>query len=50
MLFFPIILGPVAITLSAIAMSKKEPQGTLALGLSVAAMLMGFVLGALAFS
>ncbi|MFI1703066.1 hypothetical protein [Streptomyces griseoruber] len=50
LLFFPIVLGPLAIVLSVLAMRRKEPYAALALGLSVAGMVFGFILGALAFS
>lgn len=50
LLFFPIVLGPVAIVLSAVAMKRKEPHASVALGLSVAGMVIGFVLGFLAFN
>ncbi|WP_327421154.1 hypothetical protein OG763_09885 [Streptomyces sp. NBC_01230] len=50
LLFFPIVLGPLAIVLSAIAMKRKEPQAALAMGLSVAGMVLGFIFGAIAFS
>jgi hypothetical protein len=49
LLFFPIVLGPVAIILSAVAMKRQEPHAALALGASVAGMVIGFILGALAF-
>lgn len=50
LLFFPIVLGPLAIVLSVLAMKRKESHAALALGLSVAGMVFGFILGALAFS
>ncbi|MEV6833285.1 hypothetical protein AB0N17_01915 [Streptomyces sp. NPDC051133] len=43
----PIVLGPVAIVLSAVALNKKEPHAALALILSIAGMAAGFILGAL---
>lgn len=49
-LFFPIILGPVAIVLSVVAMKRREPYAALALGLSVAGMVIGFILGAVVFA
>lgn len=49
-LFFPIVFGPVAIVLAAVAMSRGEPLGTLALGLSIPAMLLGFLIGFLVYA
>lgn len=43
-----IVLGPLAIGLSALAMKRKEPQAALAMGLSVAGMVLGFIFGAIA--
>lgn len=45
--FFPIVLGPVAIVLAAVAMSRNEPHATVALVVAVGAMLVGFILGVL---
>ncbi|MCT9003562.1 hypothetical protein [Streptomyces rhizosphaerihabitans] len=50
LLFFPIVLGPLAIVLSALAMKRKESHATLAMSLSVAGMVLGFILGAMAAS
>jgi hypothetical protein len=50
LLFFPIVLGPLAIVLSALAMKRKESHATLAMGLSVAGMVLGFILGSMAAS
>lgn len=47
LLFFPIVFGPIAIVLSSIALGRKEPHAALALGLSIAGMILGFILGAL---
>ncbi|MEV6191085.1 hypothetical protein AB0M19_01665 [Streptomyces sp. NPDC051920] len=44
--FFPIVLGPLAIVLSVVAMNRREPYAGLILGLSVAGMVVGFILGA----
>ncbi|MER6374910.1 hypothetical protein ABT255_42630 [Streptomyces mirabilis] len=48
-LFFPIVLGPAAIALSAVALHRKEPHAALALCLSIVGMTAGFILGALAY-
>lgn len=48
--FFPIVFGPVAIVLAGIAMSRKEPHAALALGLAVAAMVLGMILGVLFYA
>ncbi|WP_392965479.1 hypothetical protein [Streptomyces sp. LN245] len=45
--FFPIVLGPLAIVLSVVAMNRKEPYAGLIMGLSVAGMVLGFLLGAM---
>ena len=42
----PILLGPAAIILAAIAMSRKEPKAGQALAFAVVAILVGFALGA----
>lgn len=46
-LFFPIILGPMAIIFAGVAMSKRESQAKLAMGIAVGGMVLGFGLGAL---
>ena len=45
-LFLPILLGPVAIVLGAVGMSKGEPMGKIGLIVGIAGMLLGFALGA----
>ena len=42
--FAPIILGPIAIALAAIASSRKDPQAGRALIFAIVAMLVGFLL------
>jgi hypothetical protein len=46
--FFPIVFGVAAIVLAAIALSRRERFAKLALGVAIAATVLGFVLGALA--
>lgn len=49
-LFFPIVLGPVAIVLASVALSRKEPHAGLALGLSIAGMIIGVIIGAIVWT
>jgi cytochrome c biogenesis protein CcdA len=48
--FFPIVFGPVAIVLAAIAMRKGDPLARWALIAAIAGMVAGFVLGAVLYS
>jgi hypothetical protein len=41
----PIVLGPAAIIMSAIALGRKEPRAGAAMAVSVIGMLLGFVFG-----
>lgn len=50
LLFLPILFGPAAIGFAIAAKSKKESRGDLALGLSIGAMVLGMILGALFWS
>lgn len=43
----PILLGPAALVLAGIALSKKEPRGTVAMVVAVIGTVGGFALGAL---
>ena len=45
LLFFPIILGPAGIICAAVAMSKGDPLARWALGVAIAGMVLGFVIG-----
>lgn len=47
LLFLPILLGPAALVLAGIALSKKEPRGTVAMLVAVVGTIGGFALGAL---
>jgi hypothetical protein len=49
LLFFPIILGPVGIVLSAVAKSKGEKNAIIALSVAIGGMIIGLWLGAIAF-
>lgn len=49
-LFLPILFGPAGIICSAISMSKREPLGKPALIFSIAATILGFILGAVVFA
>jgi len=48
-LFFPILFGPAGLTLGGIAISKREPLGWVALGVSAAGLVIGMILGVLAW-
>lgn len=45
LLFFPIILGPAGIICAAIGLNKGDPLAKWALGVAVAGMVLGFVIG-----
>ena len=47
LLFLPILLGPAALLLAGIALSKKEPRATVAMVVAVVGTVGGFALGAL---
>jgi len=47
-LLLPIVLGPAGIICSAMAMSKNEPRGKVALAVSICGTFVGMFLGALA--
>lgn len=47
LLFVPIVLGPTAIILAAIAFVKKEKMAPVALAVSIVGMLVGMFIGAL---
>ena len=49
-LFLPIILGPLGIIFGAIAWSKGHPRGPAATIVSIAGLVVGFILGALMWS
>lgn len=49
-LFVPIVLGPAGGVLGYVAHRKGDPKGKLAIGIAVAATIVGLILGALAFS
>lgn len=48
--FLPIVFGVAAIICGGVAVSRKERLGKIALGVSIAATLLGFALGALVFA
>lgn len=50
LLFLPIILGPGGIALAIVGMNRKEPLAKIALGVAIAGMVLGFVLGAIVFA
>jgi hypothetical protein len=47
-LFFPIILGPLAIVFAGIALSKGQSLAKVAMGVAIGGMVLGFVFGFLA--
>ena len=47
LLVLPIVLGPAALVLAGIALSKKEPRGTVAMVVAVLGTVGGFALGLL---
>jgi len=47
--FCPILLGPAGIALGAVAVKKGDQKGWIAVGVSIAGMLAGFVIGAAFF-
>ncbi len=49
-LFIPILFGPAAIILAAVGWKKGDPLARYALPFAIVAMILGFVLGAIAFS
>ena len=48
-IFFPIILGPAAIILASVGLSKGDQLGKWALGVAIACTVAGFVIGFLVF-
>ncbi len=50
LLFFPIVFGVAAIVLAAIALSKRQRLAKVALGVAIAATVIGMVLGAIVMS
>ena len=50
LVFFPIVFGPVAIVLAAIALTKSDPLAKWALGVAIACTIGGFILGAVVIS
>jgi hypothetical protein len=47
--FLPIILGPTGIALAFVGRSKGEQHAPLAIAVAAAGMVLGFILGAIAF-
>lgn len=49
-LFFPVVFGPVAIVLSAVAFSRKEPRAPIGLAVGILGLLLGMFIGVLVWS
>lgn len=49
-LFIPIVFGPIAIVLAAIAKKKGQSMSTIALAVAIAGMILGFIIGALLYT
>ena len=50
LLFLPIVLGPIGIVLAAIGFSKKEPRAPIGMAVAIGGLVLGMILGALAFT
>jgi hypothetical protein len=48
-LFFPIVLGPVGIVLAIVGRSRREPWAVAGITVAIVGMIVGLVLGALAY-
>ncbi len=50
LIFLPIVLGPLGAAMAGIGMSKGDPLAKWALGTSIAAMVLGMVLGVIVWN
>jgi uncharacterized protein YacL len=47
---FPIVFGPIALVLAAVAKSRKEPKATTAIAIAACGTIFGMIFGALVWS